>query len=461
MTALFPPPDHRGEVAEALRRKLAGAERRVVQGSVVPTFDLDGFRAQLAQYDFAQARPLGEVMDWAVSTMEHGLVHINHPRYFGLFNPTPTFPAQCADQIIASFNPQLATATTSPAAVDIEAHVIRAVGRRAGLPAGACGHFTTGGAEANCTALVLALTRAHPDFARVGARAFSGQPVFYVSQDSHLAWLKIAHQVGIGRDAVRLVNTDGGGRLHVAALRAMLFADRAEGCVPVMIGATAGTTNAGMIDPLSACVDIARENGAWCHVDAAWAGALVADDDLRTELAGIEEADSITIDAHKWFATTMGCGMVLLRDPALLSTAFQASNTYMPSNTPQVDPYVTSLQWSRRFVGLRLFLSLAAAGWEGYADHVRRAVALAATLRERLTEKGWTIVNQSPAAVLCAVPPDPNAVRTIVRRVVASGNAWVSTAVFEGREVVRTCITSGLTTEDDISALVAALADHD
>lgn len=461
MSELFPPLNHRLQVAQELHSNLAAAQQRVLGGSVTPSFDLAEFQAQLAQYDFHQAQPLSEVLGWAVSAMERGLVHVSHPRYFGLFNPTPTFPAQCADQIIASFNPQLATATTSPAAVEIEAHVIRAVARRAGMPHQACGHFTTGGSEANCTAVLLALTRANADFARIGARAFPGQPVFYVSRDSHLAWLKIAHQVGIGRDAVRLVNTDGRGRLNLSALEAMMFADRAEGFVPVLIAATAGTTNAGMIDPLKACVSVARENGIWCHVDAAWAGALIATDDLRTELSGIEGADSVTIDSHKWFATTMGCGMFLLREPALLSTAFQASNTYMPSNKPQVDPYVTTLQWSRRFVGLRLFLSLAAAGWDGYGQHVKRAISLAAMLRERLTQMGWTIVNESPAAVVCAVPPDPAAVRTIVRHVVASGCAWVSVAVFENCEVVRACITSGLTTQKDISSLVAALADHD
>ena len=461
MSELFPSMERRFEVAQKLHADLAAAEQRVISGSVTPSFDLAELQAQLAKYDFEQAEPLSDVLRWSVSALEHGLVHVGHPRYFGLFNPTPTFPAQCADQIVASFNPQLATATTSPAAVEIEAHVIRAVARRAGMPPRACGHFTVGGSEANCTAVLLALTRANADFARIGARAFAAQPVFYVSRDSHLAWVKIAHQVGIGRDAVRLVNTDGYGRLNLSALQTMMFADRAEGCVPMLIVATAGTTNAGMIDPVAACVNIARENGMWCHVDAAWAGALIATDDLRTELFGIEDADSITIDAHKWFATTMGCGMFLLRDPTLLSTAFQASNTYMPSNTPGVDPYITTPQWSRRFVGLRLFLSLAAAGWDGYGQHVKRAISLAAMLKKRLTALGWKIVNELPAAVVCAVPPGPADVRAIVRRVVASGYAWVSVAVFENCEVVRACITSGMTTPKDISSLVVALADDD
>src|SRR5262249_39715597 len=146
---------------------------------------------------------------------------------FGLFNPAPTFPAQCADRIAAVFNPQLATSTTSPAAVAIESHVIRSIAQRAGLPPEAVGHFTTGGAEANYTALICALTRSDPRFATEGARAFEGAPIFYISQESHLAWLKIAHQAGIGRSAVRLVATDGCGRMDPKALVEAIKADRA------------------------------------------------------------------------------------------------------------------------------------------------------------------------------------------------------------------------------------------
>jgi glutamate/tyrosine decarboxylase-like PLP-dependent enzyme len=383
---------------------------------------------------------------------------MTHPRYFGLFNPAPNFPAQCADRIAAAFNPQLATSTTSPVAVEIEAHVIRSVARRAGLSAEATGHFTTGGAEANYTALICALTHSNSRFATEGARAFEGPPVFYISREGHLAWLKIAHQVGIGRSAVRLVATDGSGRMDPNALRYAVGADRAQGCVPVMIAATAGTTNAGMIDPLADCAEIARIAGLWYHVDAAWGGALIASDRLCGMLAGIERADSVTIDAHKWFATTMGCGMFLTGHAPVLSSAFQVSTSYMPSNIPDLDPYVTSVQWSRRFLGLRLFLSLATAGWTGYGEHVERSIELIGLLKEKLVAQGWSIANDSSLAVLCIEPPSGfGVVRSIVGRVLASGRAWVSAATFEGREIIRACVTHGETTPDDITELVNAL----
>jgi glutamate/tyrosine decarboxylase-like PLP-dependent enzyme len=390
--------------------------------------------------------------------MEHGLVHVTHPRYFGLFNPAPTFPAQCADRIAGAFNPQLATSTTSPAAVEIEAHVIRSVARRAGFPPEATGHFTSGGSEANYTALICALTRSSSEFATKGARAFEGPPVFYVSRESHLAWLKIAHQAGIGRSAVRLVATDGSGRMDHNALADAVSGDRARGWVPIMIAATAGTTNAGMIDPLAACAELARSFGLWYHVDAAWGGALVASDRLCHILTGIEQADSVTIDAHKWFATTMGAGMFITTHASILSSAFQVSTDFMPSNLSDLDPYVTSVQWSRRFLGLRMFLSLAAAGWTGYGEHVERAIELAGMLKGELTARGWSIANASPLAVLCIKPPPEfGDVRSIVGAVLASGRAWVAAAKYEGSDVVRACVTHGETTPNDIMELVNTL----
>jgi glutamate/tyrosine decarboxylase-like PLP-dependent enzyme len=455
---LFPDLADRMGWDDRLTALLAAAEERMTHGPVAPTIDVDALRTDLVSFDFHEPRPFGDLLSWTIDQMEHGLVHLNHPRYLGLFNPAPTFPSQVADRIVATFNPQLATATTSPAAVEIEAHVTRSIARRVGLGAQAVGHFTSGGSEANYTALVCALTQSNPDFATFGSRAFSGQPTFYISNDSHLAWIKIAHQAGIGRVAARLVATDGTGRMSADALAEAVEADRAIGCVPVMVVATAGTTNAGMIDPLQSCAEIARGAGLWYHVDAAWGGALIASTRLCSRLAGIEKADSVTIDAHKWFATTMGCGIFLTRHAPMLSAAFNVSASYMPSNVATRDPYMMTAQWSRRFLGLRLFLSLAAAGWAGYAALVERAIELIDLLRENVEKRGWSVVNEPSLAVACMTPPPGSRqVRDIVKRAVSSGGTWVSVAIFEGREVVRACVTHGGTTPADIVAVAHVL----
>jgi glutamate/tyrosine decarboxylase-like PLP-dependent enzyme len=455
-TSLFPSPEERLRIENELTELLIQSQRRLESGRVTPSLNASALRRRLSRFDFASPQPLQDVLEWTGALLEQGVVQITHPKYFGLFNPKPTFPAEAADRIAGAFNPQLASAKTSPAAVEIEAHTIRALAERAGLPAGTTGHFTSGGSEANFTATVCALVRASAKFVEDGARAFDAPLKFYVSRESHLAWLKIAVETGIGRNAVRLVNTDGTGRLCMKALQSAIDADRARGSIPFMAVATAGTTGAGMIDPLMECADVARNNGLWYHVDAAWGGAAAISGKLRGVLAGLELADSITIDAHKWFATTMGCGMIFTRHPSIFEEAFDVATHYMPSHDSH-DPYVTSAQWSRRFLGLRLFLGLATAGWTGYAEHIERSVQLASYAKKVLLERGWRVANDSQLAVVCLLPPGDASPERIVEKIVGSGKAWVSVATYEGQRVIRLCVTNGTSTEDDVDVLAGAL----
>jgi len=458
VAALFPDAAERRRVGDRLSEELERALVRIQAGPVAPTLDMAAFREELASYRFETPRPLEELLHWTLERMQHGIVQMANPRYFGLFNPGANFPSQCADRVAGLFNPQLASSASSPVPVEIERHVIRAIARRASLGDRATGHFATGGSEANYTSLLCALTAAHPQFASDGVRAFPGPVKFYTSRDCHIAWLKVAHQAGVGRSSLRLIDTDGRGQMDPAALTAAIAEDRAAGAVPVMVVATAGTTGGGMIDPLHACADIAEAEKLWYHVDAAWGGAALASNRLRPLLAGIERADSITIDAHKWLATTMGCAIFITRHAHLLSEAFHASTSFMPSSVAGVDPYLNTVQWSRRFLGLRLFLALGAAGWDGLGAHVERGVEVVARVKERLVGLGWTIANESALAVLDAVPPATlGDVRALVGRVVASGRAWVAPTTFEGRDVVRICATNGETTLKDVDALVAVL----
>jgi len=420
---------------------------------------MPSIREHLERYDFSRPLSAETVLDDVVDFLESGMVHTQHPRYYGLFNPSPTFPSILADTITAALNPQLAVWSHAPVAVEIERHVVRTLGSWIGWQEDATfGHFTSGGAEANYTATLLALTRAEPRFANQGAVSFAGPTRIYASQESHLAWFKIAHQTGIGRDAVQLVPTDGSGRMDAAAFRAMVKQDRSAGRVPVMVAATAGTTNAGMIDPLVPIHQIARDNGLWYHVDAAWGGAVCVSPKHRGIMSGIETADSITLDAHKWLAVPMGAGVILCRDGDLLGKTFGIETSYMPEGVAGLDPYSNSAQWSRRFMGFKLFLSLAVLGRDGYAAMIERSVELAETLRDLLERDGWSVVNDPSLAVVCFVEErsslDP---AVVVRRVVESGEAWISVARFGGRPVLRACITSHRTSEADLERLVDAL----
>ena len=412
----------------------------------------------LHRMQFDQPEDLGELTEWVIEALDTCGVQMTHPGYLGLFNPSPTFPSECADRIASAFNPQICVHSHAPAAVEIEQHVIREIAQRARLPQGSNGHFTSGGAEANSAAVLCALQAKCPSYSDKGIWEFKGQPVIYVSKESHLAWLKIAHAAGIGRNSVRLVATDGTGRMDVALLEAAINEDLGKKYVPVLIAATAGTTNAGMIDPLSQCAELASEHELWFHVDAAWGGALMASDNYRDVLAGMERADSITIDAHKWFATTMGAGMFLTSRPEIPAQVFRVTASYMPESEESKDFYLNSAQWSRRFVGLRLFLSLGAAGWRGYESHVEGTIRLIDRLTKRLKQAGWTHANNSPLGVSCMVPPGGHqAVQSYIEAVIDDGRFWLSQAIFEGKPVVRACVTNGRTDEATIDALAEFL----
>lgn len=451
------------DVLDDERTQIAG---RPVSGAI----DLDRLRSAVGAYDFAAPADPAAVLDEVVALLREYTVHTTHPRYFGLFNPTPTLLGVVGETLAAAFNPQLAAWSHAPAAAEIEAHLLRFLGARLGYPADAvAGSFTSGGAEANQTAALLALTRTWPEYGTAGLRALPGRPVLYASVESHLAWLKIAHGTGIGREAVRLVPVDAALRMDVDRLAARMAADRDAGDLPFMVVGTAGTTGAGVIDPLPRLAEFCREQGVWFHVDAAYGGAAALSDRLRGVLAGIERADSITVDAHKWMSVPMGAGALLCTDAAGLAETFRVTTSYMPADVPgAVDPYSSSQQWSRRFAGLKLFLSLAVAGRSGYAEQVEHDAELADVLRRQLTDTGWAVVNDTPLPVVCFADPEADGLTAeaswerhsaLAASVVAGGRAWISPVRVNGRAALRACVISLRTTPADIDALVRAVHD--
>jgi glutamate/tyrosine decarboxylase-like PLP-dependent enzyme len=256
--------------------------------------------------------------------------------------------------------------------------------------------------------------------------------------------------------------------MDVEALRARIAADRRAGHAPFLVVATAGTTGAGAIDPIAEVADVAAEEGLWMHADAAWAGAVAVAPEMRPLLRGIERADSITVDAHKWLSVPMGAGMVLTRHPQALERTFRVAAAYMPREAEGLeimDPFAHSMQWSRRFIGLKLFLTLAVAGWDGYARAVREMTAMGDALRERLQRGGWKVVNDTPLPLACFVDgthaggAGAHYLARVAAAVLASGQAWISTLTLSGpRPALRACITNFRTGPQDLDALVAALA---
>ncbi|MDC0669147.1 pyridoxal phosphate-dependent decarboxylase family protein [Nannocystis radixulma] len=452
--------------AAAWRELVAGVEHyltslpdRPVGGVTDPA----AIAAYLDAVDFDAPIEPAAAVNFTLRGFDRHHVHNSHPRYFGLFVPAASTMGVMADALTAAFNPVLAAWHLSPFAVALERRLVAALAARFGFdPTTSGGFFASGGSEANHSALLVALMRACPEVRAGGLRAARAAPVLYVSAEGHLSVIKAARLCGLGTESVRRVAVDADLRLDPAALARAIAEDRAAGRRPFLVVATAGTTSAGVVDPLAALAELAAREDLWLHVDAAWGGAGVLLPELAALFAGIEQADSIAFDPHKWLSVPMGAGLFLTRHPALLETTFGVDDPYMPRSAA-ADLYRSSMPWARRFIGLKLFLTLAVAGWQGYRAVLRHQVAMGQRLRDRLTAAGFEPVTRTPLPVVCFVdargPAEPAHAEALVERVVRSGRAWFSTTRIgpDERLVMRGAVTSYHTTADDVDAAVAAL----
>lgn len=440
----------------AVRSAMHRVESEIANGPIVPKVTPEEIRSYLAaHYDFTQPRSLETLRTDIEGMLRNWQVHVTHPRYFGLFNPSVTVASVLADTLVAMYNPQLASWRSSPAANEMERHILSWLGGKFGLPASSAATFTSGGAEANLSAVIVALTRMFPGYGESGLRSLTAQPTIYLTGEAHHSFNKIAHMAGLGRTALREVGTDGDLKMDVRELTALVAADRKKGLAPFMVVGNAGTTAAGAIDPLCDLSRFCQSEGLWLHIDAAWGGAAILSPKLKMHLAGIEAADSITCDAHKWFSVPMGAGMFFCRHPDSVREAFRAETSYMPRPTDGLvaDPYTTSVQWSRRFTGLKLFLALAHHGESGYVEMIEHQTQMGQILRDSLIRSGWRVVNTTPLPLVCFTRGGLKTTE-FVNAAQQSQIAWISEVNLRGTPVVRACITSYRTTEADIDWVV-------
>jgi glutamate/tyrosine decarboxylase-like PLP-dependent enzyme len=418
-------------------------------------------RAALASWDFAEpvadAEWIGALHRW-LSTYA---LEAAHPRHYGLFQPRVDPGGVAAEALAALHNPSLAVWGAAPMAVEVERHVLRALAARVGWTDAPHATFTTGGAEANLTAVLFALARAFPRSVEEGVAALPARPVVYRSIEAHASVVRAVQVAGLGRDACRGVGCDAGFRLSVRALRKAIADDRAAGRHPLMIVATAGSTSTGAIDPLGELADVAAAEGMWLHVDGAWGAGALLSPALRACLDGVARADSLTWDAHKWLGVAQGAGMFFSPHAALAARVFAVDAPYLPGGD---HPYATTIQWSRRAAGLKVFGLLAAEGWGGLARRVERCAALGERLRGGLRARGWRLFGEGPLPVVCFASEAMRRGKASAPREAArlrrEGAGWLSDTRVAGRwSALRACVANPATTEDDVDALVAAVGD--
>lgn len=443
-------------ITDALRT-LGDHARRL---RVAPDVTSAEIRQRLEPYTFARHVPLVVAMRDVVDMLQSWTLHASHPRYFGLFVPGVHDAGVWGDALAALYNPQLGAWWHAPAANEIERHTLRFLADVIGFECEAA-HFTSGGSEANLTALLAAIATAYPAAVADGVGEGSARGAVYISSQAHHSIQKAVRIAGLGTRVLRVIPCNATHQMDIAALRATVGDDVAAGRTPIMIVGTVGTTTAGAIDDLAAIADVAREGGAWFHVDAAWGGAAAFSEQLQPYLRGIERADSLTWDAHKWLSVPMGAGMFFCRRAGVLRTLFDVEAAYVPEETAEgEDLYLRSLQWSRRFIGLKVFFTLTTIGRGGVAARIERQLDVAEVLRQRLTSAGWVIVNRSPLPVVCFTHPSlvrSDAMPEIARAVAAGGRAWLSAATLPEGRVLRACITHDDTTPADVAVLCEEL----
>lgn len=447
------------QVLAQIARRWSRWNASVRDHPVRPTLSEQELTTRMAAYDFEQPRALDETVEDMADLLERGNLHAAHPRYFGLFVPGVREAGVAGDALAAIYNPQLAAWWHGPAAAHVERCTLAFFRTRIGLPESAFACFTSGGSEANLTAVLSALAARFPGHPEDGLG--DARPVFYASDQAHDSFVKIARTAGLGARAIRRVRSDAGQRLDVEALEHMIGTDRAKGETPFLVVATVGATATGAVDPLNEIADLCRREGLWMHADAAWGGIALLSTRLHGAAAGIERADSVTWDAHKTLPVPMGAGMFFARDRRPTDAVFSVRTAYVPDAARgTLDAYQHTIQWSRRFTGLKVFLTLAELGREGIERMVDRQAAMADLLRQALGTAGWTITNDTQLPVVCFVDERASPAQTsaLARHVAEEGRAWISEVRLpDERRWLRACITHADVGPPDVRALVDAL----
>lgn len=409
-----------------------------------------------------------EILDTIFREMVDKGFHVPSANYFGLMNPTPTYMGVLAEALVAALNPQLATVKRSQLASKIEHQTVRWIGERVGWPGDFNGTFTSGGNEANFSGLALALAARFPNFIEDGAASLGGQPVLYASDEAHHSIDKSAGLLGIGRRALRRLRVNQNVQLDPEALEWAIANDRREGKQPFCLVATAGTTNTGAVDDLVALAEICRRENLWLHVDGAYGGSAIFSDKHRDLLRGIEQADSITIDPHKWLAVPLAAGVILTRHPEMLERAFAVAAPYMPkaAEAKGIDNSRISTQWTRRMNSLKLWLTLEVHGRKAYEEHIERQMQLAQSFVAWLNASEHFELAAPQVLPIVAFRVKANDARAeqlaaahveIVEEVTRDGGRWISETRVNGRSVLRMMVISYLTEEQHLRGLEEAL----
>ncbi|ROP41735.1 pyridoxal phosphate-dependent decarboxylase family protein [Saccharothrix texasensis] len=447
--------------AGELRRLAHAVADLVVDHHLGPATSSPGRRARqedLAWLDEPAPRgptPADVVLPQVVDGILPHLVKADHPRSFAGV-PGPADPvAALADAVATGLN--LTTVNWSLAAGPSQVELVTArwLAAALGMPAGSGGVFTSGGSVANLTAVAVARDR-------LGPPPHDRVPVVYLGEQAHPGVGRALRVLGFAPGQTRVLPCDDD-RLVPDAVRAAVAADRAAGRRPLMLVATAGTTNTGTVDPLAELARVCRDEGLWFHVDGAFGAAAALGSSGSPLLDGLSEADSVAVDPHKWMFQPFGLGCLLLRDPGALAETFHLGSDYLAAmHDPgqSRDLGASGIEYTRPFRAFRLWFSIKVHGLDAVRDAVDRGLALASHLAAEVRRRpGFELLTGPRLAVVCfthrAAGRDAPAHRRISDLLLdqSPGSLLLPTLV-AGRPCFRACTTNPRTTEQDLDTLL-------
>jgi aromatic-L-amino-acid/L-tryptophan decarboxylase len=455
-------------------RELASIERAVSE--FVRSFLASRSSAPPIYYDGSElvarlAEPpprVGIGFDQALARFREGLgsgFELTSPGFMGYVPGGGQVVAAMGALLASVTNPFIAHAHASPTMVAVEDSVIAWLCEEFGLPVGrASGIFTSGGSISALTAIVAARASRLPE-------DFSHHTI-YVSADTHRSATKAARAAGFADAAVRVLPVDSSRRCDVGALRTEIERDLRRGWKPFMVVATAGSTDTGAIDPLADIADVAARHGIWMHVDGCYGGLFHLTDRGRRRMAGIEAADSIAVDPHKAFSIPAGCGCLLVRERDTLRAAFSDSHEHCylrdtPEDDGMIDYADHSLELTRPFGGLQLWLPLQTFGVEAFRGHLDEKLDLARELADVISdcpqlELPWpvdlSVVAFRPRADRFGGAAEADrAAAEILQTVNRSGRVLISSTEIDARLVLRACILTHRTHRDQVLEAAALI----
>jgi len=411
--------------------------------------------------------PLDRVLDDYERLIEPNVTHWNHPGFLAYFGITGSGPGIVAETLAAALNVNAMLWRTGPAPTELEERVCDWLRQMMDLPADFRGHIND---TASTSSLVALAAARHSLPLDIRVRGLAGRPdmpplVVYASDQAHSSIDKAAIVLGIGQENVRRVASDADFRLSVPALIEAIAKDRAAGRLPMAVVATVGTTSTTSIDPVPEIADLCAREEIWLHVDAAYAGSAAICPELRALMPGIEHADSLVVNPHKWLFTPVDCSVLYVRDQELLRAAFSLVPEYLRTDEPGVTNLMDlGFQLGRRFRSLKLWMVIRAFGVEGLRERIREHCAIARELAARIeADPGFELAAPAPFSAVCfrALPKDLDASpeeqdrfnERLLARVNAAGPFLLSPTVLHGRLTPRVAIGNLKTSRKHIDEL--------